>query len=196
MSRRPESRLKSFAIALCSVLAILCFRPSTRLFAGKSGQVEPQAKSDEQLKEELQQTANKFLASLKEGNPKDMILYISRRGVVFGVDEPPTSAAEIADEINKKTGIFCGLFNTECMRREDAIERMKAGVPPSSDPVYSYREQLVTGSIQGIRVGVSNHPRTGLVNVTFKREGRWFGAMEFNFLLEGGVWKLSGVPEY
>jgi hypothetical protein len=196
MSRRPKSRIESLTFALYSVLVILFCCPGTQLFAERSRQVEVQAKSDEQLKEELQQTANVFLALLKEGNPKDLTLYISRRGVVFSVDEPPTSATEIADEIDKKTGIFCGLFNTECLRREDAIERKRAGVRPSPEPIYSYREQLVTGSIQGVRVGVSNHPRTGLVTVTFKREGRWFGAMEFNFLLERGEWKLSDVPGY
>ena len=115
---------------------------------------------------------------------------------MLGVDVPPTSAAKLAAEIDKKTGVFCAFFDTGCLRREDTIARRNAGVPPSSEPLYSYRERLVTGSVEGIRVGVSDHPRMGTVTVTFSKEGKGFGPVEFDFLVEGGEWKLSGVPEY
>ena len=75
--------------------------------------------AEEKLKRGLEKTANEFLVLLESGDPVDFSAVISRKGVVFGIEPPPISFRETQKQIKQKEGVYCLLFASECLRREE-----------------------------------------------------------------------------
>jgi hypothetical protein len=141
----------------------------------------------------VEKMANDFISLIEMGNPSRFTAYCSSHGVVFGVDPPPISVSRIQQDIDERRGIYCGLFNTECLRKEDAQDRARAGAPPSRVQLFSYRERL--SKMVNRQVIVSDSSR-GTVSVAVTSPGRGLSQepMEFYFRLENGTWKLSDIP--
>ncbi|MEE8201356.1 MAG: hypothetical protein V3R29_09330, partial [Candidatus Acidoferrales bacterium] len=107
---------------------------------------------------------------------------------------------EIQEDIDKKKGIYCGLFDTQCSRERDKRLRAKYGAPARTEPLFSYRELLRGASQRDVRFNVSR-PGGILIGVlTIRLEGgpveelRDNNPLVFEFSYEDGKWKLDGVP--
>lgn len=157
----------------------------------------PQKCSRHNLASELERTADQFIDAVKSGESKTFLALVSRQGVVFGVDVPPLSFEMIRTQISRKQGVYCGLFDTSCLRQGDARERANLGVPASKEPIYSIREQLRQANSLNVRAGVSRAGASwlGLVTVELRKD-LFQSPLEFEFVYEEGRWRLSGLPGY
>jgi hypothetical protein len=134
------------------------------------------------------------LEVLKKGDPRDLPLLCAKQGVVFGADMPPLSPATIRNQVEQKKGVYCGLFDTGCLRYEDAAQRAKAGAPPRTETLFSYRDRLARAAEIQLKIAVSG--RLGNVRVILKEDVQPNEPMELQFIHEAGVWKLTAVPFY
>jgi hypothetical protein len=152
----------------------------------------PTSKGD--LKRGLERVANELLAIIEKGDPKEFPSVCSVRGIVLGVDMPPIAVAVVRKHIAQKQGVYCGLFDTKCLRQEDEADRAKAGASPRPEPLYSYRDRLLRASARDVKVAVSG--RLGNVRIVLTENVQPAEPMEFEFVYEGGGWKLSAIPFY
>lgn len=151
--------------------------------------------SEEKLKQELELTGKRLLTIMEKGDPKELIALCSRSGVEFGIDWPPISLPNIRKQVEKKEGIYCVLFDTKCLRKEDEAFWGKEGPP---EPIYSYRELFQKASSRDVKVFVLHEPTLmGQVSV-YLRGGPSDKLLEnpkdFFFVYEDGKWKLAAVP--
>jgi len=82
--------------------------------------------AEEEARRSLENTANDILLLIEEGQPQQLLSYLSERGVIFGPDEPPTSLAIIRADLEQKRGVYCAFFDTQCVQTEDVAARAKA----------------------------------------------------------------------
>jgi hypothetical protein len=136
--------------------------------------------------------ASDVVKAIRAGDPNRFLAMSSTHGVVFGVDLPAIPLAELQREMGKKEGAYCAFFNTYCLRQEDAEGRKRAGAPPATAPVFSYQDRLVTVGSNKITVGISG--QFGTAMATVKQQDGTDAVLQFDFILEGGKWKLAGVP--
>jgi hypothetical protein len=87
------------------------------------------------------------------GDPKDLVLHFSQKGVTFGIHSSPIPIVALRQEIERKRGIYCVFFDTDCFRREDAAARARDGAAPLSAPHYSFRERLARSSSRHLEIG-------------------------------------------
>jgi len=67
----------------------------------------------------------------------------SEKGVVLGVDGPLVRLASIRREISAKTGIYCVIFDSSCLRKEVDASRRNAGAPVEREEILSFRDHLL-----------------------------------------------------
>ena len=115
----------------------------------------PKALNTHTLQRDLELEAERLLTVVENGDPKEVLLLMSTKGVVLGVDEPRIPLGAIRRQFDSKDGLYCALFDTQCLRKEDAAERAKAGAPLRAEPLYSYREILQKASARELKVSVS-----------------------------------------
>ncbi len=97
----------------------------------------------EQLEKELSQAADEAIASIKAGRPDELLLLFSDSGVKMGIDGPLMSLNAIRQEMSNRTGIYCLIFNSQCLLREENASREKAHKSPSQEETLSYHDYLL-----------------------------------------------------
>ncbi len=97
----------------------------------------------EQLERELSQAADKAIASIKAGRPAQLLLLFSDSGVEIGIDGPVLSLNVVRQEMSRRTGIYCLIFNSQCLLREENASRKKAHKSPSREGRLCYRDYLL-----------------------------------------------------
>lgn len=192
----------------CMIVAIVFSIPvilvACNYLGGQNSEMQPlrdpAEQSNGQLELALKNTTERLLTILERGEPREVISLISSKGVVFGLEPPPVASTEIRKQFAAKTGVYCLLFDTECLRKEDRAEREKAGAPTRVTPLSSYRERVQKASHRKVR------------SQLIQQEGRWAGhvtvllespanddnispenSIEFEFVFEEGEWHLAGV---
>jgi len=70
----------------------------------------------------LKEAVDKFMAILEKGQPDGLFGLASSEGVVFGIESDPMPVSRVRDELRKKEGIYCLLFDTDCLRKETLQE--------------------------------------------------------------------------
>ena len=161
------------------------------------------ASIEDHLRRELEATAKRFLVIIEKGDPKEFPLLCSRKGVVFGIDQPEISLAAIRRQIDKKEGVYCLLFDTDCLRKDDAVLWGKEGPPARTEPLYSYREIFRKTLPRELNASVSRISGvwSGYVTLALKRQpviqsGQVEKPLEFEFVYEKRQWKLVAIPYY
>ena len=150
------------------------------------------AEGAKQAPKELSETVQKFVTILQDGDAEGFLSIASKEGVAFGIDSDPISYSKIQEQILQKRGVYCLLFDTDCLRKEELREWQKAKHKGNIDAIISYREALRLASSKKINIspeglftwklGLNNHPADSLINTT-----------TFGFALENGRWQLGSV---
>ena len=184
------------AVLICALIAPLAYCQEPRPTDKKKPTTLAKSPTEDELRRRLEESANKLLTIIQRGDPKQLLLFCSRKGVVFGVDEPAIRLSVIRKQIEAREGIYCTFFDTDCARRKDAEDRAKAGAPPSVEALYSYRERVVKAVASELRVSVYQIAGvwSGTVVVTLKGDVQPNAPMEFEFAYESGSWKLTALP--
>ena len=148
---------------------------------------------------QLKQRAQEFAALLETGKSADLGHWISREGVSIGVDTDPISVTLVQQQVGEQKGIFCLLFDTECLRKNDREKRKQAHAASLDRSLYSYwdllrksrskkldtyEQQTPTGHVGRLTIRIENGDQIK-DNETLE--------MEFMFVPEGDSWKLSAI---
>jgi hypothetical protein len=191
---RHPTRLNTFIRGARGVL--LLFFMGSFVLACKG-----QEPSDQQAaSRSLELSAKDLVSVLEKGDSQAFLAMMSRRGIVFGLEPPPISLANIQKQFRKRKGAYCILFDSVCLRKEDAAARKRAGAPALTEPLRSYRDLL--GSFPKRKIQVFVEPLAeswaGRIVVSFDREPSDTDTsnlepLEFLLIREGGGWKITAI---
>jgi hypothetical protein len=177
----------TLALICLSVLAL----SNTRLFGA---QANPTAKSPprEQTPKKLEEAVQKFVDILEKGQPEDLLGIVSKDGVVFGIDSDPIPFLQIQTQIRQKKGVYCLLFDTDCLRSEELQYWKKAKHSGNIKAVISFREAIRSASSRKINVSPDGGVAWNLKLEGSPAEGN-MNATTFGFDLELNTWKLTSI---
>lgn len=126
-----------------------------------------------------------FFAIIRDGDALQFLSYIPEDGVHLGRSADHTARTEVEEQLTKKTGLYCKLFDSSCLARETT-----AGA-------CSYRELLTksekvrTASTETTR----NNVRQAILVAQIQNE-KCGGAVLIDFIFndQKGGWKLFSIP--
>ncbi len=150
-----------------------------------------QARSEDReiVQQQLVAIGKRLTAAIEIGNAEEFLSFCSRRGVVFGTDQPEIPLREMRKQIRGKYGIHCLLFDTSCLRKQVGFERR-----------YSLRDLISAASKKELKVGIVREPGVFAGDVRIYLKGGpienvpAMNPLEFQFFRERGFWKLGVVP--
>lgn len=151
--------------------------------------------SAEELEKEFAQAVEQFLALLESGEPEKFPDLCSEDGVVFGLDPPAIPLKKIREEIENRTGIYCLLFDTACLRKQAAGQ--KSG-KPDSGRLLSVRERLRSATAREARIALTAVDELWAGDLQLELEfpappPRRREGIEFSFERTGGGWRLIAI---
>jgi hypothetical protein len=126
-----------------------------------------------------------FFAIIRDGDALQFLSYIPEDGVHLGRSAQHTTRDAVEEQLTKKTGLYCKLFDSACIEHE------------SNSHACSYRELLTksenvrTASTEATR----NNVRQAILVAQVQNE-KCGGAVlvDFIFNAQNGEWKLFSIP--
>jgi hypothetical protein len=155
--------LPVFLIAL--VGSALCF-PSQSHSARQSRCVE----------REIESLAGQILTLVRERKSTEFLEFVGKAGLHLNPDSGKLTRAEVVEQFHSKAGIYCALFDSECLRREAAV----AGATETAD-LHSLREIFLTSTSVSTKTFLSSEHGRDIVQVSF--------------IITGGVAAKPTVPD-
>ncbi len=118
------------------------------------------------------------------------------RGVVFGPDPPAIPYEELQRQLESRTGAYCVLFDTVCLRSEQSDNPNKDRIHSLRDLIRgAYKRQVMVYIVRDI-VRDDEGPY-GQVTVTLSggpaEEEPGGPSLEFFFTHDGKLWRLRHV---
>lgn len=96
------------------------------------------------LQQELERSASAAVEAIRSGKPEKLMPLLAARGVFLGVDGPLVPLSAIRKEISTRTGIYCVIYDSGCLRKEVNESRKRSGAPPLEPAeIMSFRDQLM-----------------------------------------------------
>jgi hypothetical protein len=103
-------------------------------------------------------------------------------------------------EFTSKKNLYCFLFDTRCLQKEDEQDRKKAGLGARPNTLKSYRELLLQAPSPKVEAHVTRQGQSwsGQLRV-FVTGGQKatpdeaIPPLEFLFALEDGQWRLTAI---
>ncbi len=171
--------------AFVATLSLVC--GSSFMFSQTAGaQPAGSAKAAIPRPLELEQ---KFFDILRSGDALQLLSYIPEDGVNLGRDAENTSRKDIEEQLTHRTGLYCKLFDTSCLK--------PTGTSRPSSQVCSYRE-LLTQS-EKVRTASTETTRNNVRQAILVAEvqnakcgGHLLIDVIFNY--QQGGWKLFSIP--
>ncbi len=141
---------------------------------------------DKGLRASLQETDDRLFATLRDGDPQDLLPLFSSSGTVFEIDGPAIPSVVLERTFAKKKSYYCWFFDTNCMRKEDNEMRKKAGAPPSSVEHLALRDKIRRYPDRQFKVLLNLRDKEPLGKISMEH-------FEFLLDLENGRWKIVNV---
>ncbi len=155
----------------------------------------PTPSTQERVPAGLKEAVDKFMAILEKGQPDALFGLVSSEGVVFGIESDPLPVSRIRDELRKKEGIYCLLFDTDCLRKETLQEWKRGNYSGNIEAAISLREAISSASEKKININGSG--KQGWVSWKLELNGKpgagFINATDFDFALEKNAWVLKRV---
>jgi hypothetical protein len=128
-----------------------------------------------------------FFTLLRNGDAQQFLSYVPEDGVNLGRDAEHATKSDIEEQLTKRTGLYCKLFDTAC------LQATAEGHAPSC----SYRE-LLNGS-EKVRTASTEATRNNIrqaVLVAEVQNDKCGGhiLIDFIFNQQQGGWKLFSIP--
>ena len=138
--KRSFLHLSSIAIVLS-----VTFSNSDSIAQRRTGQGCPANIQRDILEQELERSASAALEAIRSGKPERLMPLLAAKGVVLGVDGPLVRLSAIHKEMSNRTGIYCVIYDSSCLRKEVSESRKKAGAPPQEpNKIMSFTDHLMT----------------------------------------------------
>ena len=125
----------------------------------------------------------KVFAVLRAGDTKAFLAYVPETGVSLGRDAPLTTRAEIKRQLHERRGLVCKLFDSACLKANEA--------QCSYRELLTASEQVHTASSEVTRSGVR---QAVLVARVENRRCPDQKLIDFIFNLQGDSWQLFSIP--
>jgi hypothetical protein len=156
--------------------------------------------SEEKLGQQLAETGEKIILALRGEKPSDILGLWSSTGVTVGVDGPTVSKSQARTEFESKKNLYCFLFDTRCLQKEDEQDRKKAGLDARPNSLKSYRELLLQTPCPKVETHVTRHGQSWSGQLRILVIGGQKATpdeakspLEFLFALEDGQWRLTAI---
>jgi hypothetical protein len=120
---------------------------SSELLAQKKPKPCPTSLKREVLEQELSNTASQAIAAIKSGKPENLMPFFAAKGVYLGVDGPLVSLRSLHEQMSARTGVYCLLFDSLCLKKEVDESRKKAGASHSSEEILSFRDHILKSNL-------------------------------------------------
>jgi hypothetical protein len=141
---------------------------------------------------ELRISAQQLVHALELGNVKALTELFDAGGVVFGIEPPPIDLTELRRQFEGRHGVYCLLFDTQCLRKE-------AGKNPNRKRLYSFRDLLTKASKRDISVNLveGDEGPFGEVRVLLTggpiEQNPGGRTLDFSLTWDGHEWRLAQV---
>jgi len=140
------------------------------------------------LEEELDRAASSAIAAIKSGEPEKLMPLLAAKGVVLGVDGPLVRLSSIREQMSARTGIYCVIFDSSCLRKEVNESRKKAGATSGDEEIISFRD-LVLRSHAVMKTALADAP--SFCGGTTS-DGSPFFVLDWQRTSKG--WKIVAIP--
>jgi hypothetical protein len=145
----------------------------------------PPAKPQKAAEPKLAAVCKSALNAIESNRPKQLIPLIAEKGIVLGTGSQPTPKSSLLEQIGKRQGFYCRLFDSTCLQNGGAKEQV------------SYRRAIhAAGSVYATCMQDAHDERTGTLLIILDRRSPQRKNLTLAFTLEKQQWKLSGLPEY
>jgi hypothetical protein len=180
------------ALACAAVVASLsgCGTQSVQFQTSTNAESAPRIiAAEKKLESEFEKTSTMFLDAVVAGKPGVILGLWSKDGVVQGIDGPTTSGSQIKKQFDEKIGMYCLMFDTDCLRKQPGFERQ-----------YSYRDLLSKVTTRKVKRRVVRYPDGLMGELRVELDGgpveevRDRNPFEVAFAYENGEWKLATLP--
>lgn len=129
-----------------------------------------------------------FFGILRNGDALQFLTYVPEDGVSLGRDAQHNTRDEIADQLTRRTGLYCRLFDSSCISHAGKSD----AAPPCSDrELLTQSEKVRTASSETKRNGVR---QAILVAEIHNQKCAGQVLIDFIFNYQKGGWKLFSIP--
>lgn len=130
-----------------------------------------------------------FFAIMRNGDTLKFLAYVPEDGVNLGREAEHATRAEIEDQITKRTGLYCRLFDSSCIQAKLKLD--DSASPCSYRELLTKSEKVRTASTEATRNGVR---QAILVAEVHNQRCAGPGLIDFIFNYHQGGWKLFSIP--
>jgi hypothetical protein len=126
-----------------------------------------------------------FFGVVREGDALKLLSYVPEDGVNVGRDAEHTTRAAIEEQLTHRTGLYCKLFDSACLRAGGQADAC------SYREILTQSEKVRTASTETTR----NHVRQAILVAQVQNQ-KCGGAVlvDFIFNFHQGGWKLFSIP--
>jgi hypothetical protein len=133
---------------------------------------------------------DRLIQSLRDNDTATFLSFVGSSGLVFGVDGPTLSKAQVAAELRGKKGAYCILFDSSCLARKTGRN--------AANGTCSVHDLLVGTKDWQAEHTVGEHHGTPQVYVIFKPDvpscSNGKQSIEFIFTRFEHGWELVAFP--
>lgn len=133
-----------------------------------------------------------FLGIVRTSNVNGFLKLVPVTGVFIGTDEPRSSRQVIQRDMDRKQGIYCLLFDSECLSKE------RSGKTKPQSHICSFRELLAEPNQITIDNTTERHEGEQLTLIDVQIDNYKCSSgqllLRFVFVRSGTEWKLRAIP--
>ena len=128
-----------------------------------------------------------FFLMLRNGDALQLLSYVPEDGVNLGRDAEHATKISVVEQLTKRTGLYCKLFDTAC------LQATAEGHVPSCSyrELLTHSEKVRTASTETTR---NNVRQAILVAEVQNQKCAGPGLIDFIFNYQQGGWKLFSIP--
>ena len=141
------------------------------------------------LEQELNGAASAAITAIKSGSPERLMPLFATKGVFLGVDGPLVRLSSIRKQLATRTGIYCVIFDSTCLREEVNKGLKKAGATASDEEILSFRDRILKKSGAGIKTALADDPSSCGATTS---DGSALFDIEWERTSKG--WKIVAIP--
>lgn len=126
-----------------------------------------------------------FFAIIRDGDGLQFLSYVPEDGLNLGRDAQHATRAEVEEQLTKKAGLYCKLFDSSCMPHDGTT------TPCSYRDLLTRSEKVRIASTETTR----NNVRQAILVAQVQNQ-KCGGAVliDFIFNAQSGGWKLFSIP--
>jgi hypothetical protein len=141
------------------------------------------------LDQELDGAASALISAIKSENPKNLMALLAANGVYLGVDGPLVPLTSIRKQMATRSGVYCVIFDSACLRKEVNESRKRSGATATDEEILSFHDHILKESDVAIKTTLAAD--TSSCGATTS-DGSALFDLEWERTSKG--WKIVAIP--